>query len=58
MGSIWTPMVVGNENNRFLLPLAGRCYGLAFHCWDNREARPDITMTINQTVVDSLFAVT
>jgi hypothetical protein len=31
---------------------------MAFHSWDNGEARPDVTMAINQTVVDRLFVVT
>jgi hypothetical protein len=51
-------MVVGHEDKRFLQPLAGRRYGLALHSRDNGEARPDVAMTIDQTVVDRLFAVT
>ena len=51
-------MVVGDEDQRFLPPLAGRRYGMAFHRWDDGEACPDITMAIDQTVVDRLLAVT
>jgi hypothetical protein len=46
------------NTNDFLLPLAGRRYRMAFHSWDNWEACPDVAMTIDQTVVDRLFAVT
>jgi len=56
MGRKWTPMVVGDEQQRFLLALAGGRYGVAFHRWDNGESRPDITMAIDQTVVDCVFA--
>jgi hypothetical protein len=58
MGRKWTAMVVGHEHKCFLLPLAGSRYGLASHCSNNREACPDIFMTIDQTVVYRLFAVT
>ena len=51
-------MVVSYENQRFLLPLARGRYGFVFHRRDNREARPDISMAIDQTVVGRLFAVT
>ena len=55
-------MVVSHENQGLLLPLAGGCYGLAVHPWvhrsENREARPDIFMAIDQTIVDRLFLVT
>jgi hypothetical protein len=47
-----------SRTQRFLLPLAGSSYGLASHCSNNREACPDIFMTIDQTVVYRLFAVT
>jgi len=57
MGRKWTPMVVGDEHQRFPQPPAGRRYGMALHRRDNREACPDITMAIDQTVVDRLFAV-
>ena len=57
MGRKWTPMVVGHEHYRFPLPMTGRRYRLAFYCSDNREARPHISVAINQTVVDRLFAV-
>ena len=50
-------MVVGHEHYRFPLPMTGRRYRLAFYCSDNREARPHISVAINQTVVDRLFAV-
>jgi hypothetical protein len=50
MGGKWTLMVVGHEQQRFLLPLAGRRYRMPFHSWDNGEARPDIIMAIDQTV--------
>jgi hypothetical protein len=31
---------------------------MVFHSWENREAHPDVTVAINQTVVDRLFAMT
>jgi hypothetical protein len=54
-------MVTDGRRSRtlaFSVALARRGPGLAFHCSDNREARPDISVTIDQTVVDRLFAVT
>jgi len=56
-GRKWTPIVVGHEHQRFLLPLTGRRYGMAFHGRCNGEARPDITIAIDQTIVDRLVAV-
>jgi len=57
MGRKRTPGVIGDEQQRFPPSLARRRYGMAFHCWDNREAGPDITVAIDETVVDRLFAV-
>ena len=56
MGGKWTPIVVSDEHQSFLMTLAGRRYGMAFYCWDDRKLCPDITMTIDQTIVDRLFS--
>jgi hypothetical protein len=55
---IGPPMVISNKYQGLLSPIARRCDCTALDGWYNREACPDISVTINKTVVHCLFAVT